>query len=134
MAHFAKIEDNYVVDVIVAEQDYIDTLDGEWVQTSYNTWGGVHYDENMNPSEDQSKALRMNYAGIGSTYDRERDAFIPPRRFNGWLLDQETLQWVPPAYPPEDGNVYVWDNDLMKFKNLGAPKYSDGSVDSQSTL
>ena len=129
MAHFAKIEDNYVVDVIVAEQDYIDTLDGEWLQTSYNTWGGIHYDQNMEPSSDQSKALRMNFAGIGSTYDRDRDAFIPPRRYNGWILNNDTLLWEPPlGYPPQDGNVYVWDNELKEFKNLGEPTNNDGSV------
>jgi hypothetical protein len=127
MAHFAKIENDYVVDVIVAEQEYIDELDGEWIQTSYNTYGGVHYDQQGNP--DGGIPLRMNYGGIGSYYHREKDLFIPPRIHAGWILNEATYRWEPPVpYPPDDGNIYVWDNDLMEFKNLGLPATNDGSV------
>ena len=90
-------------------------------QTSYNTYGGVHYttddDGNRIPSEDQSKALRKNYAGIGFTYDADRDAFIPPKPFDSWLLDEDTCLWFAPVPMPEetdaDGNPvpYVWDED-----------------------
>ena len=84
MSHFAKVLDGKVINVIVAEPEFFDTFidssPGQWIQASYNTWGGVHYKPNSNtPSEDQSKALRKNFAGIGFTYDSIRDAFIPPR-------------------------------------------------------
>jgi hypothetical protein len=79
MSHFAKIENGIVTNVIVAEQDFIDTLDGTWIQTSYRTRGGVHYDTDVwPPSADGGIALRKNYAGIGYTYNAERDGFIPP--------------------------------------------------------
>jgi len=78
-------------------------------QTSYNTSGGVHYTDGV-PSEDQSKALRFNYAGIGFTYDENRDAFIPPQPYASWVLDEATSLWVAPiAYPAE--GVHVWDEE-----------------------
>lgn len=85
MSHFAKIENDIVVQVIVAEQDFIDTQPGEWVQTSYNTHGNQH--PNGTP-------LRKNFAGIGFTYDRVLDAFIPPCPGPGYVLDQNTGIWV----------------------------------------
>lgn len=110
MSHFAKIENNIVTQVIVAEQDFIDTQEGTWVQTSYNTRGGVHYEPNSNtPSEDQSKALRKNYAGIGYTYDSTRDAFIPPKLYESWTLNEQTCQWDPPTPYPTDGQHYFWN-------------------------
>jgi hypothetical protein len=96
MAHFAQVKGSIVVRVIVAEQDFIDSLpdDGsEWIQTSYWTRGGVHYQPNGEPSPDQSKALRHNYAGIGFAYDNDADVFIPPCPGEGWRLDLETYQW-----------------------------------------
>jgi len=86
MAHFAKVVSNTVTQVIVAESEFfetfVDSSPGAWIQTSYNTSGGVHYDSNTGePSLDQTKALRKNYAGIGYTYDSIRDAFIPPKPF-----------------------------------------------------
>jgi len=77
-------------------------------QTSYNTRGGVHYTDGE-PSADQTKALRKNYAGIGFTYDEARDAFIPPKPFDSWVLDEDTCLWVAPI-PMPDGD-YVWDED-----------------------
>ena len=98
MGHFARINVTGKVDrVIVAEQDFIDTLPDSalWVQTSYNTRGGVHYDPHTGePSADQSKALRFNYAGIGYSYDAQRDAFIPPKPHPDAVLDEATCLWV----------------------------------------
>lgn len=114
MGHFAKVNNGVVVQVIVAEPEFfetfVDSSPGEWIQTSYNTRGGVHYQANSwTPSEDQSKALRKNYAGIGYTYDRERDAFIEPKPFASWLLDEQTCLWVSPVPRPNDGKRYYWD-------------------------
>lgn len=97
MSHYAQIENNIVTNVIVAEQDFIDTLEGEWIQTSYNTYGGIHYNqETGSPSIDQSKSLRKNYAGIGYTYNRELDAFIPPRSSDLEQLNLTTCLWELP--------------------------------------
>tara|TARA_Y100000004_G_C8684191_1_gene314658 strand:- start:36 stop:404 length:369 start_codon:yes stop_codon:yes gene_type:complete len=116
MSHFAKIENNIVTQVIVAEQDFIDTQEGTWVQTSYNTRGGVHYQPNSNtPSEDQSKALRKNYAGIGFTYDSTKDAFIPPKPYESWTLNETTCWWEAPISKPSDGQSYVWNEENQQW-------------------
>jgi hypothetical protein len=86
MAHYAKIENDIVVQVIVAEQDFIDTLSGQWIQTSYNTMGGVH--------QLGGTPLRKNYAGIGFTYDSIRDAFIPPKPSEDAILDEDSCLWI----------------------------------------
>ena len=114
MAHFAKVVDGLVAQVIVAEpeffQTFVDSSPGEWIQTSYNTRGGVHYNpETQEPSEDQTKALRKNYAGIGFTYDRTKDAFIPPQPFVSWALNETTCLWEAPVPYPDDGKLYQWD-------------------------
>jgi hypothetical protein len=120
MAHFAKVNNGIVTQVIVAEPEFFDTFidssPGDWIQTSYNTKGGVHYEPNLNtPSEDQSKALRKNFAGIGFTYDAQRDAFIPPKPYPSWLLNEDTCFWYPPTPMPEDVGTgsppkrYAWD-------------------------
>ena len=106
MAHFAKIDDNnIVIDVIVADQDYIDTRHDyeKYVQTSYNTKGGVHYDSDHEP--DGGTALRKNFAGIGYTYDWDRDAFIPPKPYPSWTLNEGTCLWEPPVAEPDDGGI-----------------------------
>jgi hypothetical protein len=112
MAHFAKVVDGQVTQVIVAEldffQDFVDNSPGEWIQTSYNTRGGKHYDQNG--EYDGTSGLRKNYAGIGYTYDRERDAFIPPRPFATWVLNEDTCLWDPPVAYPSDGKLYVWND------------------------
>lgn len=120
MAHFAKVVDQVVVKVIVAEpaffETFIDNSPGEWIQTSYNTRGGIHYKPNsIEPSEDQSKALRKNYAGIGFTYDRLRDAFIPPKPYLSWILNEETCLWHAPIEIPTDGNRYTWNEETMSW-------------------
>jgi hypothetical protein len=89
MSHFAKVLNGIVTQVIVAEPEFfdtfVDTSPGEWVQTSYNTHGGQH---------PEGRPLRKNYAGIGYTYDAERDAFIPPKPEGDYALDEETCLWV----------------------------------------
>ena len=108
MSHFAKVEDGIVTAVIVAEQDFIDKhCEGMWVQTSYNTRGGIHYGQDGKP--DGGTALRKNYAGIGYTYDEDRDAFIPPKPYDSWLLDEDTCIWKSPTPYPDDEKRYVWN-------------------------
>tara|TARA_E500000305_G_C3884184_1_gene171205 strand:+ start:195 stop:560 length:366 start_codon:yes stop_codon:yes gene_type:complete len=110
MSHFANIDNNNtVMSVIVAEQEHIDSLEGRWIQTSYNTRSGVHYAPNSN-DPDGGVALRKNYAGIGYTYDESLDAFIPPKPYSSWLLDESTCQWNAPTPYPDDGNEYIWDD------------------------
>ena len=104
MSHFAKVNAHGTVEqVIVAEQDFINTLPdaSSWVQTSYNTYGGVHVLGGT--------PLRKNYAGIGYKYDADKDAFIPPKPFPSWLLDEDTCLWGAPTPYPTDGKRYTWD-------------------------
>jgi hypothetical protein len=101
MAHYALIEDGVVVNVIVAEQNFIDTQSGTWVQTSYNTHGGVHLLGGT--------PLRKNYASIGYVYDAERDAFYAPQPYPSWLLNEDTCLWEAPVAHPNDGIDYTWD-------------------------
>ena len=123
MSHFAKVVDGKVVQVIVAEADFfdtfVDTSPGEWIQYSYNTHGGIHYQPNSNiPSEDQSKALRKNGASIGGTYDKERDAFIPPKLYPSWVLNEQTCRWDPPVPEPTDDKNYRWDEATLNWVEL----------------
>jgi hypothetical protein len=119
MAHFAKVDQGIVVDVIVAEneffENFIDTTPGEWIQCSYNTHGGVHYNpETGEPSDDQSKALRKNYPSVGFTYDFDKDAFIEPKPYPSWILDEESCTWSAPVDHPMDG-LYRWDEDTTSW-------------------
>tara|TARA_R110002124_G_scaffold156213_1_gene323397 strand:- start:55 stop:393 length:339 start_codon:yes stop_codon:yes gene_type:complete len=108
MSHFAKVVDGSVTEVIVAEQDFIDNhCEGTWVQTSYNTRGGVHLN-NETP-------LRKNYAGIGGTYDAERDAFYSPQPYASWTLNDDTCLWEAPTAYPDDGKIYNWDEDTTSW-------------------
>ena len=123
MGHFAKVSNGIVTRVIVAEADFfnnfVDDSPGQWIQTSYNTRGGVHYQPNTNePSEDQSKALRKNYAGIGYTYDATRDAFIPPQPFNSWTLNEDTCLWDAPVPYPTDDKLYKWNEELVNWEEV----------------
>ena len=114
MSHFAKVQNGLVTQVIVAEPEFfetfIDTSPGEWVQTSYNTRGGEH--------TLGGTPLRKNYAGIGFTYDRERDAFIPPQPYTSWILNEDTCLWDAPLPYPNDGKQYVWDEQTQKWSEL----------------
>ena len=125
MSHYAKVLDGVVIQVINAEAEFfdtfIDTSPGEWIQTSYNTHGGVHYQPNvipLTPSEDQTKALRKNYAVIGGTYDVNKDAFIPPKPFKKWVLNNDTCLWEPPVEmpTPSGDEMYYWDDDAGEWK------------------
>ena len=102
MAHFAKLNNNIVTEVIVAEQDFINSGQvGDsflWVQTSYNN------------------NFRKNFAGIGFTYDSTRDAFIAPQPYNSWTLNEDTCQWQAPVTYPDDGKLYDWDEENTNWK------------------
>ena len=105
MAHFAKVNNGVVVQVIVAEPEFfdifVDSSPGQWLQTSYNTYGGVHVNGGT--------PLRKNYAGLGFTYDSTRDAFIPPKPYASWTLNEGTCLWGAPVAYPDDGKQYTWD-------------------------
>ena len=120
MSHFAEIDnDNIVQRVLVVDQDFIDSgVVGDpnnWMQTSYNTRGGVHYDPNLK-TPDGGIALRKNYAGGGYTYDKTRDAFIPPKLYPSMVLNEETCQWDYPTPYPDDGKKYEWDENTTSWK------------------
>lgn len=118
MSYFAQVDDNdIVVQVNPIEQDVINTgLFGDpssWVQTSFNTRGGIHYGQDGQP--DGGVALRKNYAGIGYKLDRVRDAFIPPQDFPSWTLNEDTCLWEPPTPRPLDGLRHRWDEPTLSW-------------------
>ena len=117
MAHFAKVENGIVTEVIVADQNTIDSgLFGTgWVQTSYNTRGGVHYGQDGQP--DGGVVLRANYAGIGYIYDQINDVFYAPQPYPSWTISTPTWAWQAPIPYPEDENVYVWDEETQSWIN-----------------
>jgi hypothetical protein len=106
LSHFAKVENGIVTQVIVAEQDFIDSgvVGHGWVQTSYNTRGGVHYGQDGQP--DGGVALRANYAGIGYTYDQTNDVFYAPQPYPSWTISAPTWLWQAPVPYPNDGKIY----------------------------
>jgi hypothetical protein len=114
MTHFAKVVDGKVSQVIVAEPEFfetfVDTSPGEWIQTSYNTNGGVN--------ANNSTPLRKNYAGVGYTYDRIRDAFIPPQPYASWTLNDDTCLWNCPVSYPDDGKSYTWDESTISWVEI----------------
>ena len=118
MSHFAKVNNGIVEQVIVAEPEFfetfVDSSPGQWIKTSYNTRGGVHYSPETG-EPDGGEALRKNYAGVGFTYDAAKDAFIPPKPFNSWLLDEDTCMWNAPVAYPDDGKRYTWDEDTTAW-------------------
>lgn len=121
MAHYAFLDENNVVTmVIVGKNEGEDGINWEEfygaVRTSYNTAAGIYYNpETGLPAQDQSKAFRKNYAGIGYTYDKVRDAFIPPKQYESWLLNEDTCCWEPPIPYPTDGRQYYWDESNLKW-------------------
>jgi len=111
LAHYAHITNGIVDQVIVIDAETLATGHwgdpSEWVQTSYNTQGGVH--------TQGGTPLRKNYAGIGYTYDAQRDAFIPPKPFASWLLNETTCLWEAPTPMPTDGNMYTWNEETTAW-------------------
>ena len=121
MSHWAEIDqNNIVVRVLVGDeramteqesyQWLIDNLGGTWIQTSYNTYNGVH--------AFGGTPLRKNYAGPGFIYDYTRDAFIPPKPYDSWILNEETCNWEAPIAKPTDSELYIWDEDISNWKLL----------------
>jgi len=103
MGHYAKIdENNIVIQVNVVDEEFFETnpdrYTGRWIKTSYNN------------------NIRKNFAGIGYTYDPERDAFIPPKSFNKWVLNENTCQWEAPIPYPTDGLMYVWNDNREEWE------------------
>ena len=118
MAHFAKVENGVVTQVIVIEQDVLNSGNwgdpASWIQTSYNTQGGVH--------TQGGTPLRKNFAGIGFTYDSGRDAFIPPKPYASWVLNESTCNWdAPTAMPVVSGKVFIWNEQTVSWIEFVAP-------------
>ena len=111
MTHFAKVNNGIVEQIIVAEpeffESFVDTTPGEWIQTSYHTQGGEH--------TQGGTPLRKNFAGIGYTYDRKKDAFIAPKPFASWTLNDDTCLWEPPTPMPNDDKIYYWDEPTTSW-------------------
>ena len=117
MAHYANVEAGKVTDIIVAEQSFVDTLDGTWVKTDPNTKGNKHY-EDTNLNEDSGTPLRKNYALIGGLYDSVKDAFYTKQPWASWVLDETTCIWEPPVAYPDDGKPYDWNEDTTSWREI----------------
>ena len=114
MSHFAKVRSGVVFSVQCVEPESLSTeTDFKWVQTSYNTYGGVH--------SKGGAPLRKNYAGVGFTYDEALDAFIPPKPFASWVLNEETCLWDAPLAFPDDGSSYIWDESVVNWVPFNNP-------------
>ena len=139
MAHYAKISNNNIVEqvVVVNNEDTLDEngneseiigvhflknllgLETTWLKTSYNTKGGIYRHSITNePLEDQSKAFRKNYAEIGYTYDEQRDAFIPPKPFPSWILNEFSCLWEAPIPRPTGTNLYTWNEETQSWDTM----------------
>jgi hypothetical protein len=114
MAHYAKVKNGIVEDIIVADADFfnnfVDDTPGEWIQTSYNTQRGVH--------SEGGTPLRKNFAGIGYIYDATRNAFYKPKPYPSWTLDEDTCQWEAPTAMPDDGKMYTWNEDTTNWVEI----------------
>jgi hypothetical protein len=109
MAHFAELDENNIVtQVLVTDNDYpnegydwlVETFGGTWMQTSYNA------------------TIRKNFAGIGFSYDETRDAFIPPKPFESWSLNEETCNWEAPKPYPTNGKIYIWNEENTNWEEV----------------
>jgi hypothetical protein len=136
MASFAKINSENIVEQVISIHNnelldngieseakgitFCKSLYGQntnWKQTSYNTKGGKHYLlDNSGLSNTQEKVFRKNYAGIGYTYDENRDAFIAPKPFNSWILNEQTCLWEAPVARPDDNNRYKWNEEILNWE------------------
>ena len=129
MAHFAKLDQNNIVVFVTVgrdedngKEDQLTARTGDvYKQTSYNTRGGVYYDPTTNqPGTDQTKAFRKNYAGLGYTYDYDRDAFIPPKPFNSWVLNETSCLWEASTPLPTDDKRYTWNEESTSWVEITA--------------
>jgi hypothetical protein len=119
MAHFAELDqNNLVLRVLVTDNNapneglnwLMKNFGGTWVKTSYNTWAGQH--------KLGGTSLRKNFAGVGYTYDTSKDAFIPPKPFDSWVLNEETCLWEAPVPYPTDGASYYWDEETISWAEV----------------
>lgn len=118
MAHYAYLDENNIVTGVIVGKDENEVVDGitDWEayygakRTSYNTIGGVHKFGGI--------PFRKNYAGIGYSYDPVRDAFIPPKPFDSWTLNENSCWWEPPVAMPTDDKIYRWDEDSLTWKEV----------------
>ena len=114
MAHYAKVVNGIVENIIVAEADFfdnfVDTSPGDYIQTSYNTSGGQHLQGGT--------PLRKNFAGVGHIYDAVRDAFYGPQPYPSWTLNEETCLWEAPVAEPDDGNMYKWNETDQQWDEV----------------
>jgi hypothetical protein len=125
MAHYTFLDDNYIVTEVIVGKDetnfdweqYYSIKRGQLCKrTSYNTKGGIYYNPITNlPDDDQSKAFRKNYAGLGFTYDPIRDAFIAPKPYPSWILNEGSCIWEAPVAYPNDGQLYSWDETTLSW-------------------
>ena len=115
MSYYAKVTNGIVEQVISAEADFIATLPdaSSWIQTSYNTRGGIHYGQNKQP--DGGIALRANYAGIGYTYNSTDDVFYAPQPYSSWTISAPTWEWQAPTPYPTDGKMYKWNETTLSW-------------------
>jgi len=132
MAHYALLNNENFVTSVISGADEVCTFNGNDTEkhyglmfncvakrTSYNTRGGIHYQaDNNTPSQDQSKAFRKNYAGIGYYYDSIRDAFIPPKHFPSWTLNEQNCLWQSPIPYPNDGKMYRWNEEIGNWEEI----------------
>lgn len=117
MAHYAKLDENNIVVRVNVVGDENDSEEwcaqewgGTWKKTSYNTEHGIH--------RNGGTPFRMNYAGIGYTYDAEKDAFIPPKPYPSWLLNEVICDWYAPVDYPNDGKVYGWNESIQNWVEI----------------
>ena len=128
MAHWAELDNNNIVTKVLVgdnndpngDEGYqwlIDNLGGTWIKTSYNTFAGKRIDPETNEITDEP-GFRKNYAGIGFTYDSERDAFIPPAPYASWILNEDTCTWAAPTeMPVEEGKIFRWNEDTISWES-----------------
>ena len=117
MAHYAFLDENNIVTEVIVGIDETELIEGKDPETWYGEFRGqtckrTSYNNN----------IRKNYAGIGYTYDAERDAFIPPKPFDSWILNEETCRWEAPVAYPDDGNDYTWDESTTSWVAVEAPE------------
>jgi hypothetical protein len=121
MSHYAKVENGIVTEVIVADAYFITTLPGQYIQTSYNTRGGVHYSPETG-EPDGGMPVRGNYAGVGYTYDAKNDVFYSPQPFPSWTISAPTWTWTPPVPMPSDAGtgeppkLYAWSEEKKQWE------------------